>query len=46
MAVFAAEDAEEVRKRVTSTKYGTAMFQPTTVRDIRLHFDEIGAITR
>lgn len=46
VAVFSAEDAEEVRKRVTSTKYGTAMFQPTTVREIRLHFDEIGAITR
>lgn len=46
VAVFSAEDAEAVKKKVTSTKYGATMFQPTTVRDIRLHFDEIGAVTR
>jgi serine/threonine protein kinase len=46
LAVFAAEDEEAVKKRIVSTRFGTTMFQPATLRDIRMHFEDIGAVTR
>lgn len=46
LAVFAAEDAEAVKKKVVSTRFGTTMYQPATLRDIRNHFEDIGAVTR
>lgn len=46
LAVFAAGDTEMVRKRIVPTRFGATMFQPATLRDIRLHFEEIGAVTR
>jgi serine/threonine protein kinase len=46
VAVFAAADAENVRKKISSTRYGSIMFQPATLREIRTHFEEIGAVTR
>jgi serine/threonine protein kinase len=46
LAVFAADDAAEVKKRIVSTRFGTTMFQPATLRDIRMHFEDIGAVTR
>jgi len=46
LAVFAAEDAESVKKKIVSTRFGTTMFQPATLRDIRMHFEDIGALTR
>ena len=46
VAVFAATDTETVRKKISSTRYGSIMFQPATLREIRTHFEEIGAVTR
>ena len=46
LAVFAAEDEESVKKKIVSTRFGTTMFQPATLRDIRMHFEDIGAVTR
>ncbi len=46
LAVFAAEDEEAVKKKIVSTRFGTTMFQPATLRDIRMHFEDIGAVTR
>ncbi len=46
LAVFAAGDAETVRKSISSTRYGGTMIQPATLRDIRLFFEDVGAITR
>lgn len=46
LAVFAQEDADMVKKKIVSTRFGTTMFQPATLRDIWLHFEEIGAVTR
>jgi PleD family two-component response regulator len=46
LAVFAAGDAEVVKKRISPTRYGATMFQPATLREIRTHFEEIGAVTR
>ncbi|MDA1232317.1 MAG: protein kinase [Planctomycetota bacterium] len=46
LAVFAREDAAAVKKKIVSTRFGTTMFQPATLRDIRMHFEEIGAVTR
>jgi serine/threonine-protein kinase len=46
VAVFAAADADNVRKKISSTRYGSIMFQPATLREIRTHFEEIGAVTR
>lgn len=45
-AVFAQEDADRVQGRIVSTRFGTTMFQPVTLREIRRYFDEIGAVTR
>jgi hypothetical protein len=44
--VFAAGDAETVRKSISSTRYGGTMIQPATLRDIRLFVEDVGAITR
>jgi PleD family two-component response regulator len=46
LAVFATADAEAVRKKIASTRYGATMFQPATLRDIRTHFEDIGAVTK
>jgi PleD family two-component response regulator len=46
LAVFAAEDEESVKKKIVSTRFGTTMFQPATLRDIRMHFEGIGAVTK
>ena len=46
LAVFAAEDEESVKRKILSTRFGTTMFQPATLRDIRMHFEDIGAVTR
>ena len=46
LAVFASEDSETVKKKVVSTRFGTTMFPPVTLRDIRMHFEDIGAVTR
>ncbi len=46
LAVFSAEDAGAVKKKIVSTRFGTTMFQPATLRDIRMHFEDIGAVTR
>ncbi|MCA9061855.1 MAG: serine/threonine protein kinase [Planctomycetaceae bacterium] len=45
-AVFAAENEDAVRKTIVPTRFGATLFQPATLRDLRNHFDEIGAITR
>ncbi len=42
LAVFPAEDEESIRRTITSTKFGTTMFQPATLRDIRQHFETVG----
>ena len=39
LAVFPAEDESLIRSTITSTRYGTTMFQPATLRDIRQHFE-------
>jgi serine/threonine-protein kinase len=41
VAVFAAEEADAVKKQIYSTKFGATMFQPTSPRDLRQHFAEI-----
>ena len=46
LAVFPEHDRAHVSARISSTRYGTTMFQPVTLRDIRNHFEEIGASTR
>ena len=46
LAVFSTEAEEAVRKAIAPTRFGATMFQPTTLRDIRMHFEEIGAVTR
>ncbi|HQX52664.1 MAG TPA: protein kinase [Planctomycetaceae bacterium] len=39
LAVFPAEEEEVVKKKIVSTRFGTTMFQPATLRDIRMHFE-------
>lgn len=46
LAVFPADDEEFIRRKFTSTKFGTTMFQPATLRDIRQHFETVGGIAR
>jgi PleD family two-component response regulator len=46
LAVFAADDEEVVRRTVNSTRFGATMFQPATLRDIRMHFQEVGEQAR
>ena len=46
LAVFPAEVEATVKKKIVSTRFGTTMFQPATLRDIRMHFEDIGAVTR
>ena len=42
LAVFPKDDESVIRAAITSTKYGTTMFQPATMRDIRQHFETVG----
>ena len=44
VAVFAANEEEDIKRKLNSTKYGKTMFQPTTLRDIRKHFEAITGI--
>jgi len=46
LAVFSATEQEAVSKAIVPTRFGATMFQPATLRDIRMHFEEIGAVTR
>lgn len=46
LAVFPAENREEVEGKIRSTRYGATAFQPATLRDIRQHFEEVMAISR
>ena len=46
LAIFAADDEDRVRKTLNSTRFGATMFQPATLRDIRIHFEEVGAIAQ
>ncbi|MEQ9409583.1 MAG: serine/threonine-protein kinase [Fuerstiella sp.] len=46
LGVFPREERERVESAIRSTRYGTAVFQPATLREIRQHFEEVGAITR
>jgi serine/threonine-protein kinase len=46
LAVFSSVDEDAVRKAIASTRFGATMFQPATLHDIRIHFEEIGAVTR
>jgi len=42
LAVFPEEDEASIREVITPTRFGTIMFQPATLRDIRLHFETVG----
>lgn len=46
LAVFPAEEKESVERIIRSTRFGATAFQPATLREIRQHFEEVGAITR
>lgn len=46
LAVFAEEDAARVNAAIRSTRFGATAFQPATLRTIRNHFEEFGAVTR
>ena len=46
LAVFAEKDEGAVKKKIVSTRFGATMFQPATLRAIRNHFEDIGAVTR
>ena len=46
LAVFPQEVEDRVNKAIRSTRFGATAFQPATLREIRLHFEEVGAITR
>ena len=41
LAVFSGDGEDLIRRTITSTKFGTTMFQPATLRDIRLHFETV-----
>ncbi len=45
LAVFPEDDEDLIRRTITSTKFGSTMFQPATPRDIRRHFETIGGIS-
>ena len=45
LAVFPENDEDVIRRTITSTKFGTTMFQPATLRDIRQHFETVGGIS-
>lgn len=42
LAVFPEDDEASIREVITSTRFGTIMFQPATLRDIRQHFETVG----
>jgi len=46
LGVFSADDKEYVRQAITSTRFGTTMFQPATLRDIRRHFEEMVSLNK
>jgi PleD family two-component response regulator len=46
LAVFADKDEEAVKSKIVPTRFGATMFQPATLRSIRCHFEDIGAVTR
>jgi len=46
LAVFSADEKETVERTIRSTRFGATAFQPATLREIRTHFEEVGAITR
>lgn len=46
LAVFPENDEDLIRRTITSTKFGTTMFQPATLRDIRQHFESVGGISK
>lgn len=46
LAVFPKEDRKRVENAIRSTKFGATEFQPATLREIRNHFEELGAATR
>ncbi len=46
LAVFATDDERAVNEKVVPTRFFATIFQPATLRDIRTHFEEIGAATR
>ncbi len=46
LAVFPSESQDTVNAAIRSTKFGATAFQPATLREIRNHFEEIGAVTR
>lgn len=46
LAVFPQEERERVGKAIRATKFGATAFQPATLREIRNHFEEAGAVTR
>lgn len=41
LAVFPADQQEEVDSRIRSSKFGATKFQPATLREIREHFEEL-----
>ena len=45
LAVFSEDDEDMIRQTITSTKFGSTMFQPATLRNIRQHFEIIGGIS-
>lgn len=45
LAVFSEDDEELIRQTITSTRFGTTMFQPATLRDIRKYFATFGDVS-
>ena len=45
LAVFSDDDEDLIRRTITSTRFGTTMFQPATLRDIRQHFEMVSGIS-
>ena len=40
-AVFPAEERERVDERIRGTRYGATAYQPATLREIRVHFEQL-----
>ena len=41
LAVFPAEERERVDERIRGTRYGATAYQPATLREIRVHFEQL-----
>ena len=41
LAVFPEEDRERVDERIRGTRYGATAYQPATLREIRVHFEQL-----